>query len=286
MSCIGMLTGRTSAMLLLALFLGSGVCRAAGSDADKPAHIVYKVDGQEVTKAVYDSVRKDDIFKSYTIEPAEAVKEYGEYAAGGVRVIVTKDVYRQSGHRVFAYDGVGRVVPDSSYIDPFDNGRFTGVKPYVLKSSDTVDAGRAYVVNCSKYKGWENEAGDFNVVEITCGGDTVLTLDNSDAWVRFPYGRGGDGQCPYYVLPLGGGAAALFFKGYTYESPSPLTVVVLKDGRASLVFNKRMVVNGIDDEHEMLFMQEDFTEYVSDDGPATMPARHFLWIKDGMLYFN
>ena len=78
----------------------------------------------------------------------------------------------------------------------------------------------------------------------------------------------------------------MFFKGYTYESPSPLTVVVLKDGHASLVFNKRMVVNEIDDEHKMFFMQEDFTEYVSDDGPATMPARHFLWIKDGMLYFN
>lgn len=281
-----MLTGRTSTMLLLAWFLGSGVCRAAGSGAGKPAHIVYKVDGQEVTKAVYDSVRKDDIFKSYTIEPAEAVKKYGTYAAGGVRVIVTKGVYSQSGHRVFSYDGEGRVVPDSSYIDPFDNGHFAGIKPYVLKSSDTVDAGRAYVVNCYKYNGWENEPGDFNVVEMTCGGDTVLTLDNSDAWVPFMRELGEDGQCPYYVLPLGRGATALFFKGYTYESPSPLTVVVLKDGHASLVFNKRMVVNEIDDEHKMFFMQEDFTEYVSDDGPATMPARHFLWIKDGMLYFN
>ena len=120
-------------MLLLALFLGSGVCWAAGSGAGKPAHIVYKVDGQEVTKAVYDSVRKDDIFKSYTIEPAEAVKKYGTYAAGGVRVIVTKGVYSQSGRRVFSYDGEGRVVPDSSYIDPFDNGHFAGIKPYVLK---------------------------------------------------------------------------------------------------------------------------------------------------------
>lgn len=38
---------------------------------------------------MYDSVREGDIFKSYTIEPAETVKEYGTYAAGGVRVIVT-----------------------------------------------------------------------------------------------------------------------------------------------------------------------------------------------------
>ena len=55
------------------------------------------------------------------------------------------------------------------FVIPFENDETrTGLTPYTLKHSETVTttSGENYTVNCLRYKGWDEESGDYNVIEI------------------------------------------------------------------------------------------------------------------------
>lgn len=147
-----------------------------------------------------------------------------------------------------------------------------------------------YTVNGLRYKGWDNESGDFNVIEILFGNDTLLTLKYADGWdnMSTDYGSYTSKFCG--IEKLGNNTFAAIFKGVDIMSQPPyLTIVVMKGGKASLVFNKPMIINSIktnSDGTKTFDLQENTVEWIDENTPANSPITHTMTIKDGNIYFK
>lgn len=147
-----------------------------------------------------------------------------------------------------------------------------------------------YTVNGLRYKGWDNESGDFNVIEILFGNDTLFTLKYADGWdnMSTDYGSYTSKFCG--IENLGNNTFAAIFKGVDIMSQPPyLTIVVMKDGKANLVFNKPMIINSIktnSDGTKTFDLQENTVEWIDENTPANSPITHTMTIKDGNIYFK
>ncbi len=98
----------------------------------------------------------------------------------------------------------------------------------------------------------------------------------------------------YFIpIPLSKRAVALAFIGWPYDStPSCLTIIVLTENDAKLVFNKNMNINTIAQSGNSYRMeiQANIIEYGEDgkpfDDPYNVPIIHHLEVKNGVLYFK
>ena len=157
-------------------------------------------------------------------------------------------------------------------------------------ANKTTTAIPLYTVNGLRYKGWDNESGDFNVIEILFGNDTLFTLKYADGWdnMSTDYGSYTSKFCG--IEKLGNNTFAAIFKGVDIMSQPPyLTIVVMKGGKASLVFNKPMIINSIktnSDGTKTFDLQENTVEWIDENTPANSPITHTMTIKDGNIYFK
>ncbi len=81
----------------------------------------------------------------------------------------------------------------------------------------------------------------FNSIEIVNikTNQTLLMLRNEEVWTNTKLWSYGAVDNDYISVPLSDKAIALIFIGWCYDiTPSLTTIVVLKDGKATLVFNK------------------------------------------------
>ena len=120
--------------------------------------------------------------------------------------------------QVFSIGTNGDIVTKTKFIEELYSGNYNNVTPYALKFSEKIDAAShiainndltsinndltniskkaanspnanktttaipLYTVNGLRYKGWDNDPGDFNVIEISYGKDTLFTLKYDDGW--------------------------------------------------------------------------------------------------------
>lgn len=183
----------------------------------------------------------------------------------------------------------GRIVAKAKFVDSFYSEERKDITPYTLTRQFEVRAGgKDYQVKGYRYKGWENDAGDFEVLQIEADGDTLLTLRNDDGFVDFSHYWGTFRQSTCDIEKLDGGAVALIFTTWIYESPNFVSVIVLNDKQAELVFNKRLVLNNvnIDGDGDITYtLMEDFIEPL-EGGTFTNPPKHELKIYRGRMYFK
>ena len=84
-------------------------------------------------------------------------------------------------------------------------------------------------------------------------------------------------------------AVVLFFTGIIIMSQPPfLTAVVLKDGKATLVFNEPSYINKIEKNGDAIDfkLQSNTLEYLDSNTPINSPDLHTLTLKDGMIYYK
>lgn len=228
--------------------------------------------------------------------------------------------------QVFSIGTNGDIVTKTKFIEELYSGNYNNVTPYALKFSEKIDAAShiainndltsinndltniskkaanspnanktttaipLYTVNGLRYKGWDNDPGDFNVIEISYGKDTLFTLKYDDGWdnMSTDYGSYTSKFCG--IENLGNNTFAAIFKGVDIMSQPPyLTIVVMKDGKASLVFNKPMIINSIktnSDGTKTFDLQENTVEWIDENTPANSPITHTMTIKDGNIYFK
>ena len=88
---------------------------------------------------------------------------------------------------VYSFSDKGDIVTNSSYIKPFDTCTFKGVTPYIMKFENMLKtlSGQTYEIRCYKYNNWENDPGDFHVIEVRYNNNVVLTLENPEGWDFF-----------------------------------------------------------------------------------------------------
>ena len=174
-----------------------------------------------------------------------------------------------------------------AYVDPSCGGAPGLDGGFDLKRSLDVSADTVYRILGYKHKLGDADPGDFDAIAVQVGGDIVLTWHLDSGWDDFsrPWGDVCSRFC--YTVPLAGGAVAAFFVGASVASqPECLTVIVMKGGRASVVYSKPMIVNWIDDDSKTLYLQENVIEWMAEGKPSGSPIRHKMQVKDGALYYE
>ena len=194
---------------------------------------------------------------------------------------------------VFSYSNSGLVAKDK-FVSPFPNGEFVNITSHVLQKSYDVSSpsGKKYEVKCYKNEGWENEPGDWHYFEILYDGHVILKSEYADGWCYL------DDEVKSSLLSftdaflytnLKDDAVALFFTGIIIMSQPPfLTAVVLKDGKATLVFNEPSYINKIEKNGDAIDfkLQSNTLEYLDSNTPINSPDLHTLTLKDGMIYYK
>ena len=194
---------------------------------------------------------------------------------------------------VFSYSNSGLVAKDK-FVSPFPNGEFVNITSHVLQKSYGVSSpsGKKYEVKCYKNEGWENEPGDWHYFEILYDGHVILKSEYADGWCYL------DDEVKSSLLSftdaflytnLKDDAVVLFFTGIIIMSQPPfLTAVVLKDGKATLVFNEPSYINKIEKNGDAIDfkLQSNTLEYLDSNTPINSPDLHTLILKGGMIYYK
>ncbi len=145
---------------------------------------------------------------------------------------------------------------DTSYVVTHHEWQDEKVKPYSDVATLSFKANsETYELKLQNYKGWEGEGGDFRVIKLYHKGNLILEFVDEEAWIGEKV-RDRGGVTPFsefseevgkhatyneycLIYPLENNATALLFEGYSWSSQVPLlTIIVIKDNKAEVVFNQ------------------------------------------------
>lgn len=201
---------------------------------------------------------------------------------------------------LFSVNADGRIVnTQARFIDPQDP--HVNTLSYRLGTPISVTAGgTTWTIKTGRYVGWENDPGDFDVIEVSKGGTNTLLyksylgimkiIDAPDQWYASemaPYSRNG-----YFIeTSLSSTSKALIFLGQNYGSDlSQLIIIVLTEMEAELVFNKPMAITRINNatDNFSLTLESKIVEVVDSDGTPTNEKSpvHTIYQQGSILYFR
>lgn len=157
-------------------------------------------------------------------------------------LLLSLNAVAQTGTNIFSYGTNGEILPVNTFIT---NGIMTWgnypLLPYKTSIITSTDKAYSYkiVLEVMDQSGFQDSV--FNSIRIVNAqtNEALLTLQNEDLWRNTKLWSDGVVDNDYISVPLSDKAVALIFTGWYYNSTPPLTtIVVLKDGKATLVFNK------------------------------------------------
>lgn len=122
----------------------------------------------------------------------------------------------------------------------------------------------SYRVKLYKYKGWDDEPGYYYIVDIERDG--VLSLHMAQSLGGDKFTVDGNASDEFFkLIRLDEQTYILLFVGYHYASdPEQLTIVVLRNDKATLVFNKHWSIYNL---RESPFLMKVVTQF-----PSTLPV--------------
>ena len=222
---------------------------------------------------------------------------------------------------IYTFDEEGEIVVNEKFVEQNMEFDDQSVKPYEPVGITTFEVdSEKYELHVLNYKGWEDEAGDFRVIRLYHGGKQILEFADDNAWIGDPLFKEGQtwlrdsidssgtpfsqildligehatykGHC--LVYPLTNNAAALLLEGFTYGCGQTLTtIIVIKDGKAKVVYNKCRFVTGIyaNEKQFELYLEKDRTtaqyeEVVSTTSDGTMEYRIEPHEEGYLIYTN
>jgi len=170
----------------------------------------------------------------------------------------------------------------------------------VLNGSISMSVGtQNYDVKTGYFKEewYETEYGThgFTVITIYSGERKIFELRQPEMWTHtydgqttMDYRRYTDNR--YFIpIPLSEQAVALAFIGWPYGGDVPyLTIIVLTENDAKLVFNKHMGINTITrtDKSYLMKLNANIVEYDENARPFNEAIFNYLEAKNGLLYFK
>ncbi len=192
---------------------------------------------------------------------------------------------------VYSFSDKGDIVTNSSYIKPFDTCTFKGVTPYIMKFENMLKtlSGQTYEIRCYKYNNWENDPGDFHVIEVRYNNNVVLTLENPEGWDFFSQDFVSSimSYLCYGKVDLDENTIVLLFTGTNIMSQPPYcTLIVLKEGKASLIYNQQAFINDIQKNNILtrIVLQRNTVEWLNEKTQSNKPEYDSLILKSSMVY--
>lgn len=198
----------------------------------------------------------------------------------------------QAQEQVFSYSSNGTIIAKPKYVETFENEDYPNTTPYDLKVSENIstNSGNRYTIKALKYKNWDNDPGDFTVIQIIKDGNIIYTIKKDDGWdyvSKQLESYTTHKSC--FVEKLNSNTIALLFTGITIMSQPPyITMILLKDKKATLVLNKPSYIEKLQqsDGKTILTLCANTVEWREDGTPFNDAIINTLTIKDGMIYFK
>lgn len=139
------------------------------------------------------------------------------------------------------------IYPKKKFIDSLAVAEAV-VKPYetFATSTATIRSGRDknYQVRLSKFAGG-TYPGDFQTIQIFLGNKCLLEVTNADGWTSLPPNVPSNNNY-YFTVNISPYSTALFFFSQAKDNfPPDLTIVVIKTGKAHLVYHRPCVLQSI-----------------------------------------
>jgi hypothetical protein len=182
------------------------------------------------------------------------------------------------------------IIAVTNNVESFDNLSRADITPYTLKHTESVTQyGLTYTVNVLRYKGWEDETGDYNVIDISSGSyKSQFTYD--EGWDYF-YCENEAVNTPnksFYAVNLSSSCMALVFVGVSIASLPPfITVIVLRDRKAEIVYNKPAFMKDIQTagKETRFILRLNTIEYDENNKPYEKEELATLSFGDGKIYY-
>lgn len=185
------------------------------------------------------------------------------------------------------------IITKSKFIENFPNGKFDNITEHTFRDSYNLTVGnQSYTVKGYINEGWENEPGDWHYFEIIYNGQKIFIEDYADGWNYLSQSLKSQlSPCTnaFFYKDLGNNTLMLCFTGVTIMSEPPyLTIVILRNGEATLVFNKRGEIDNIKKTNDELEFDlwTMYAEYGSYGQELSSGVKHTMTIKDGMIYYK
>lgn len=171
----------------------------------------------------------------------------------------------------------------AKFLDKFSYENYSKSVALSLVSSTKVSQGKEYSVDCYRYQGWGEDPGDFHIVKIRENGKEIYSLENGLGWNNFS-SRWKSSNLAFYSVSLDSQTLALFFVGASIMSqPEYLTAIILKNGKATLVFNKQYVIADLvkSNNSELFKLWNDY-----DDATEKIAPQHTLMVENKAMSFK
>ncbi|MBQ4524944.1 MAG: hypothetical protein IJA00_02555 [Bacteroidaceae bacterium] len=171
-------------------------------------------------------------------------------------------------------------------------GNYTNITPYSNVATYTFTSySETYELKLQNYKGWETDGGDFRVIRLYNNGNLLLEFADAEAW-RKPYREYSNNYSTLtdycIIYPMENDATALIFEGYPWSSQAPLlTIIVIKDNDAKVVFNQSWVIESFIPHSKgfELIIEKEYLEY--DNSNSQYLDRHRIYTtSDGRMKFE
>jgi hypothetical protein len=195
--------------------------------------------------------------------------------------------YAQNGEAIYDI-GRNTIITKSKFIDNFFVESSSNLTPYVLKKTVTIIPSSAYgsfSLDFLKFKGYESEPGICNVVRVKKNGSPVLSLESSNGFAAISsYVNSESGD--YSIVQVSSDTYVLIFNEWIYASqPSMVSIVLIRNGTAKLVFNKPAFINSIVKSNGSLSitLQSNTVEYIGDNNTPTTNAIIHTVMWDGEI---
>jgi len=201
----------------------------------------------------------------------------------------------QTGTQIFSISNVNITV-DNLFIDLPTN--YWGTAGHSLGNPIPVSIGnQSYTIKTGRFTGWDNEPGDYDVIEISKNGQQLVLFKDGEGIVKYNnsmymppnYAFANRfvsyAENDYFIsVPLSATSKALIFMGKPYGTDLPrLIIFVLTETDAKLVFCKRMYVESITK------TVNDFSMVVQSNLTSVgdgVPELHTIWLQNQDLWFK
>ena len=206
-----------------------------------------------------------------------------------ISLVYSMAVYSQTGTAIYSINA-NVINTNNSFIDAFylHNGG-SDTTPYIpMKTYSLIGTNAAYgkfTIRMSRFKGYEDEAGIANVVQLYRDNTCLVTLSSSlnfTSLSSYVNGLVGD----FLFRKLADDTYALVFTEWIYASQPPMvSIILIHRNNAKLVYNKKMFINSIKLTPFEMELQANTDEYVNNT-PVVAPILHKIWWDGSVLRFQ
>lgn len=175
------------------------------------------------------------------------------------------------------------IVTNNGYIDAPFYKQYSNITPFIVVHSfniSTNGGSNNYNIILSRYKGWEEEEGDFEIVDIVYNNQNIFNFVNQEGMLL-----------NQQFFQIDSTTSLIYFTSVPYNSnPGYLTLVILKGDKAYLVYNKISHIKSVGYINGVFTIKiiDQFAEYSEVDSNVQInnPIESDITYENGVLYIK